>query len=180
MIAWNQLTKVGGPVVTVIGGGWAVVKAFFFLRDELQKWKQRIAQGYVVPGETLRIARKNESFCWWHMGAMGSDPTMQVVAEFYVSNIYDKPVRIAQAELHYGFWGRKSTYGHATVPQRPDGGNYWGRYDIPPNESRDATIDFWVYPPIAKENTEFRASSISLFDQFGNRHRIRKVTFGYR
>jgi len=52
-----------------------------------------------------------------------------------------------------------------------------GFYDIPPNETRNAPFDFWVYPPVAKAREKVNAHAVIFVDQFGNRHTVRKVTF---
>jgi hypothetical protein len=54
--------------------------------------------------------------------------------------------------------------------------NMCGMYDIPSGETRDLSFDFWVYPPVARSNEHFEAQSIVFLDQFGNRHKVKRVS----
>lgn len=155
----------------VIGG---TVRFGFWVYDEWQRRKSH--QGFVIPKRTLQIAQKMEGNCWWAMGKRGDDPTMQIVGSFFISNISPIPVRVPQVELRYGFLARKRVNGMVMVPRSAED-NLHGFYDIPPNETRNAHFDFWVYPPVAKAQEDFTAHSVTFIDQFGNRHSVRKVTF---
>jgi hypothetical protein len=110
------------------------------------------------------------------MGKRGDEPIMQVVGSFLVTNISHAAARVPEAELRYGFWGSKRVNGMIMVA-RSARENYYGFYDIPPNETRDASVHFWVSPPVAKPEQEFVAHSVTLIDQFGNRHAAKRVRF---
>ena len=161
------LVAVGG----IIGGS---VKFFFWVIDERQKRKMH--PGFSVPRRTLQIATKMEGNCWWSMGKRGDEPTMQVVGSVFISNVAPVPVRIPQIELRYGFLGRKRVNGMVMVPRSKED-NLHGFYDIPPNETRNAPFDFWVYPPVVKAGEPFKAHSVIFSDQFGNKHRVKGVIF---
>jgi hypothetical protein len=151
-----------------------VIRFLFYLYDEIRKRISGRGKGF--PQETLRIAMKNEHAYWWHMGSTGSSPAMQIVGDFLVTNISTIPVRIPQMELRYGLWGRKKVRGGIIV-EGP--GNMYGMYDIAPNATRDSRADFWIFPPIKKVNQPFVAHAVIFYDQFGNKHSLKKVRFGY-
>ncbi len=170
-------TTIGAWIAVAVAAGGVIagsVKFAFWVYDECQRRKNH--QGFVVPKKTLEIAGKTESNYWWGMGKRGDEPTMQIVGSFFISNISSVPVRVPQAELRYGFLGRKRVNGIVMVP-RSAKDNLHGFYDIPPNETRNAPFDFWVYPPVAKVGEDFTARSVTFIDQFGNRHSVKKVTF---
>jgi hypothetical protein len=150
------------------------VKFVFWVFDEWQKRKKH--GGFTAPNETLRLAAMPEGNCWWHMGKKGDEPTMQVVGRMFVTNIASVSVRIPQVELRYGFCGRKRASGMVMVSRRlPE--NMYGMYDIPPNETRNVSFDFWVYPPVVASTEPFVARTVSFFDQFGNCHTVKRVRF---
>lgn len=166
--AWIGVLVAAGAV---IGG---VVKFLFWVYDEWQK--RRVHQGFSAPKKTLQLAPKREGSCWWHMGKKGDEPTMQIVGRMFATNIASVPVRIPQVELRYGFLGRKRTSG-MTMVSRGLHENMYGMYDIPPGDTRDLSFDFWVYPPVSEPIDPFTAHSVAFIDQFGNRHKVKRVRF---
>lgn len=163
-----------GVLVTVGGVVAGTVKFLFWAFDEWQKRKKH--EGFNAPNETLRLATKPEGSCWWHMGRKGDEPTMQVVGRMFVTNIASVSVRIPQVELRYGFYGRKRVSGMVMVSRQLNE-NMYGMYDIPPNETRNVSFDFWVYPPLVASRRPFVAHTVSFFDQFGNCHSVKRVQF---
>jgi len=165
---WIGVLVAAGGVIAGAG------KFVFWVFDEIQKRKVR--DGFSAPKKSLQLAPKPDGSCWWAMGKMGNDPTMQVVGRMFVTNIASVPVRIPQAELRHGFLGRKRVSGTVSV-SRGMHDNLHGMFDIGPNETRDLSFDFWIYPPVTAPERAFVAWSIRLFDQFGNPHIIRKLNF---
>jgi hypothetical protein len=168
-----------GIVQTPLSVFYSAVKFFWWLSDKLRKRRVGVDQNISVPKETLRIAEKPEGNYWWSMGKRGEDPTMQIVGSVFVTNISQVSIRVPQAELRYGFLGWKRVNGMIMVA-RGARDNMHGIYDIPPNETRNAHFDFWVYPPTKKSGESFTAHSVLLMDQFGNPGRIRRLTFAPR
>lgn len=166
--AWIGVLVAAGGVVA------GAVKFLFWAFDEWQKRKKY--EGFAAPNETLRLATMPEGSCWWHMGKKGDESTMQVVGRMFVTNIASVSVRIPQVELRYGFCGRKRVSGMVMV-SRQLRENMYGMYDIPPNETRNLSFDFWVYPPVVASTEPFVARTVSFFDQFGNRHTVKRVQF---
>jgi hypothetical protein len=163
-----------GILVTAGGAVAGVVKFGLWLFDEWQKRKAR--EGLHVPDKTLQLAPMPERNCWWAMGKRGDDPTMQIVGRMFVTNTSQTVVRIPQAELRYGFLGRRRVSGLPSVNRSADD-NVHGMYDIEPGDTRTMAFDFWVFPPVVGEKEAFVAHSIRFMDQFGNKHRVRRVRF---
>src|SRR5439155_20592351 len=94
-----------GILITAAGAIAGFIKFLFWAYDEWQKRKKH--EGFSAPTETLLLAMKPEGNCWWHMGKMGDEPTMQIVGSIFATNVASVPVRIHHVELRYGFLGRK-------------------------------------------------------------------------
>lgn len=173
---WN-LTTLGAwtTAIVAIGGALAgFVKFLFWVWDEIQKRRNR--DGFSAPLKTLHLAPGAEGACWWGMGKVGDTPSMQIVGEAQATNITCIPARVLQVELRSGFWGRKRLSGIVMVSS---GGRreIYGQYDIPPSETRNVSFSFWLYPPVDKRAKAFVAHSVVFIDQFGNRHKMRSVSF---
>lgn len=166
--AWIGVLVAAGGVIA------GTVKFLFWVFDEFQK--RRKHEGFSAPEKTLQLAAKPEGNCWWAMGKRGDDPTMQIVGRMFVTNIASVPVRIPQVELRYGFLGRKRVSGMVTV-SRGLHDNMHGMYDIAPNETRNVSFDFWIYPPEVEASKPFTAKSVRFFDQFGNVHAVKELRF---
>jgi hypothetical protein len=165
-------------VLVAIGGAIAgAAKFLFWVFDEWQKRKNH--EGFVVPSATLQLTELPEGNCWWSMGKKGDEPVMQVVGKIFVTNIAPIPVRIPRVEIRYGFLGRKRIAGVVMVSRQLNE-NMYGMYDIGPNETRKVSFDFWVYPPVASLSETFSPRSVIFFDQFGNRHSVKRIAFSSR
>lgn len=121
-----------------------------------------------VPRKTVRLVSQHHRN-WWHLGSSKGKPTMQVVCDWYITNVSDVDVLICEVSLR-----KPKTIGHIFVrhPQQ----DIYGRYPIPPGCTTEASADFWIQPPVRKEN-EPLVADIDFVDQFGNSHRVRKVEF---
>ena len=138
-------------VVTILGG----IAAFI-------KW------GPKVPRETVRLIPQYHHN-WWSLGSLKGEPAMQVVCDWYITNISDVDVVICGVSLR-----KPKTIGHIFV-RHPDR-NIYGSYSIPPGCTTEVRADFWIQPPICKED-EPLVVDVDFMDQFGNSHRVRKVKF---
>jgi len=121
-----------------------------------------------VPRETLRVIPQYHHI-WWSLGSSKGEPAMQLVCDWYITNVSDVDVRICEVSLR-----KPKTIGLIFVrhPQQ----DIYGRYPIPPSCTTEARADFWIQPPVCKEN-EPLVADIDFVDQFGNFHRVRKVKF---
>jgi hypothetical protein len=173
------IATVVGYLVVIGGGLGGLVRFGFWALDEVQKRRQAAAQGYKIPPSTLTVALQQQREYWWHMGGVGQDPAMQIVGRFTVTNVYSRPVRAVQVELRYGLFGRKSIIGDLSVSQSLNS-NYYDAFPIPPGDTRNASCHVWLYPPVAKKREKFVAHSVTITDHFGNRHKIKSVSFEYQ
>lgn len=171
ILAWIGVLAAAGTIIT------GVIKFLFWIYDEIQRRKKH--EGFSIPRETLRLAVKPENNYRWGMGKRRDEPAMQIDGSIFVTNISSMPVLLPQVELRYGFLGRKRVSGIIFVSESLDENRY-GLYEIPPGETRDATFDFWVYPPAVKPTEVFTARSVIFSDQFGNRHKVKRLRFRSR
>ena len=127
---------------------------------------------FEIPKKTIIIVPVSRSrACWWHMGSSGGSPAMQVSVDLFVTNITRYNLTLPVAKLK-----KSGTLGH--VMTQDSGSVYWGRHPLPPGGSGDIKLDFWVIPPFRKEGEEF-TSDVTVTDQFGNHHTIKRVRFSY-
>lgn len=127
-----------------------------------------------TPQKTLRFVLQPRG-AWWHMGAMGQDkkPAMQVVGEWYVTNLASEPIVVTTAYIK-----RPRTEAILPLLRHPQR-NVYGGYPVNPKGTTKLTLDFWVQPTKRKANEDFKARVV-VQDQFGNKHKLGKVTFKYR
>jgi len=153
-------------VVTILGGIAAFTK---WGRNQCKKlWHFLTRYRPKVPRETVRLIPQ-EHLNWWYLGSLKGEPTMQVVSDWYITNISNVDVLICGVSLR-----KPKTVGHIFV-RHPQEDTY-GSYSIPPFCTTKATIEFWIKPPICKED-KLLVVDIDFVDQFGNSYRVRKVEF---
>ena len=126
--------------------------------------------GPVRPRKTIQIVEHPQR-PWWHMGSSGSDPAMQIVSHWYVTNVTDQPVNVLAARM---LWPKTS----GAVDTKHHDRDIYGRYVVPPGLTTEVSVDFWVKPPVRRKGEEFKAT-IVLTDQFGNDHKVKNVVFRY-
>lgn len=126
------------------------------------------------PRKTLKLVLRPRG-AWWHMGAVGNEkkPAMQVVSEWYVTNITSQRVVITTA-----FIKKPKTEAVLPLIKHPVQ-NVYGGYPVLPNSTTELSLDFWVQPPRCKEGETFKADVV-IKDQFDNEHKIKNVEFKYR
>lgn len=153
-------------IITILGAatrrGRAIVKKIwhFFTRYHPK-----------LPRKTLRPIQQDK-FSWWSLGTSKGEPIMQIVSEWYITNISYGDVFVCKVSLR-----KPKTIGNIAV--RHPSRDIYGDYLIPPGKTTEAQVDFWVQPPTRKENEPF-VGTIDFIDQFGNSHRVRKVRFSPR
>lgn len=160
-------------IFEIIKEVFLLLKSFieeFFIRRH--KKFNRIA--YTIPKKTVIIGPyTSERPSWWHMGSVNEKPAMQITVDGYLAtNITKYNILLTVAILQ-----RSKTLG--SISTRDTEGIYWGKYGLPPGESRLINIDFWVIPPFIKESESFN-SDVIVLDQFRNKHKIKKVRFIYK
>ncbi|SRR5216683_1600801 len=128
-----------------------------------------------VPRDTIRVVpipRKNR----WNSASVGGNPAMQVVCSLHVTNITDDTVKILRAYIkrpHTDSWD-VDTILHNPYGRRVAGGSY----PIPPKQTAEVHALFFVVPPVREKGKEFKAKVV-LIDQFGNEHKLKKISFPF-
>lgn len=153
-------------IVTILGGIAAFTK---WGRNQCKKfWHFLTRYRPKVPRETMRLVPQYHHN-WWSLGSSKGEPAIQVVCDWYITNISDVDALICEVSLR-----KPKTIGHIFV--RHPHQNIYGDYSIPPGCTTEARADFWIQPPVCKED-EPLIIDIDFVDQFGNSHRVRKVKF---
>lgn len=165
-----QLIGVIAALFAILGG----VYAFF-------KWGIDIIQGWLAPSDevTYKIPKKTvvvlpkagSSSTWWHMGSSSGKPAMQIVGDFTVTNLTKFNILLCVAKM-------KNPKILGSVLVKDFNSNYHGSYMIPGGGTTDMSFNFWIMPPLRKENESFVAD-VAILDQFGNEHWIKKIKFKY-
>jgi hypothetical protein len=150
-----------------IPGLLRVILGLFRRRDQAR------SATFEIPNKTvILVPDGSPRSLWWHMGAKGSDPIMQVVGEFKVTNITRYQVLVVSAKLK-----KPRTFGMVFV--RRQGSNLHGEYPLPPGSTTDLSFRFWVAPPVVQAGEDFVAS-VAVIDQFGNDHWLKRLRFKYQ
>ncbi len=162
---WIGVTSLAGLITFLLNIG----KVFSGVRKAWQWFYLRVTRYRPrVPKETLRlIPRPHQS--WWSMGTSDGEPSMQIVCDWYVTNITNQAVKVCGARVR-----KPKVDGHIMV-RHPEQDIYGGYY-IPPQYTTDGRADFWIQPPIKKIG-EPLVLDLEFLDQFGNVHQVRKVKF---
>ncbi len=100
---------------------------------------------------------------------------MQINGHLYVTNIFRNNVRILSAEIISPRKARKNCVRNHVLTRHYQN-NIYGSYELVPDITTELSIDFWIQPPIIKENEDLKLT-IALVDQFNNRHKIRNMLF---
>src|SRR5690349_9763530 len=106
-----------------------------------------------IPSKTIILTPFGSNTPWWHMGAMGDKPAMQIVTKFTVTNISSYDVYIPTAVLKTRTFKSKRVQGFALVKNMQN--DYYGGFLIPSGGITELTVDFWITPPLKKENEVF-------------------------
>lgn len=157
---------IGGiaAIVTIIGGVVGATKAG--RKWIKKKWQSIIRCKPRLPKETIRAIPRDRS-AWWSMGSVHGKPAMQVVSDWFVTNISDREVLICKVRI------KKPKTSGSIIVRHPNK-NIYGTYGIPAGFTTDARIDFWIQPPKLKEGDVLEAR-YEIIDQLGNIHRTEKV-----
>lgn len=153
-------------IFAIVGGIYTTIKWGGGIIRNL--WHRLTRHRPQVPRETLRISPQIKR-CSWNIGAMDGVPAMQVNGVLYVTNITDSSVQILDAYIE-----RPLTHGHVFGGTREE--NLIGVYQIAPRATADIRALFFVLPPPSDEHEDFKAT-IVLVDQYGNKHKARRIVF---
>src|SRR3989338_4173758 len=159
-------------VVTLIGGLYKLWQ--IGIKGVWGYFKSQIARTFLnVPKSTLVILPEHEHHLWWHMGGRNGKPAMQIVGDFYLTNITREAVLVPKTYMiaYQCKWGLiplvKKVEGNVFV--RYSQGDIFGSYYIPPRHTTECRADWWIQPPIKMEGKKLRGRACFI-DQFGNKH----------
>lgn len=146
---WTTILEWGGKIV-----------------GPLWKWISRYKPK--VPRETIRLVPHPQT-SRWHMGSSKGQPAMQVVSNWYVTNITNRDILLLSVRL-------KKPAINGSICVRHSHSDYYGRYPILPGATTEAVADFWITPPLRNVGDDYEADLIFV-DQFGNDHKAKGVCF---
>jgi hypothetical protein len=159
-----EIIKGLAALVAVLGAIVAATKAG---RKWIKgKWQSLTRYKQKLPKETIRAIPKDRS-AWWSPGSVKGKPAMHIVSDWFITNVSSQDVLICAVKV------RKPKASGDILVRNPYQ-NIYGTYRIPPNYTTDASIDFWIQPPIRQEGEELVAK-FKIIDQLGNVHRTQKV-----
>lgn len=162
MSAWLGITSLTALIAFIAN----IRKALSMIRSCLTWMRRKLASG--LPKETLRLVPRPDQ-SWWHMGSYNNSPAMQVVCDWYITNITNGAVKVCGVKVR-----KPCIDGHVFV--RHPKQNVYGDYYIAPQATTEGRADFWIQPPI-KQVGEPVILDLEFIDQFGNIHRVKKVYF---
>ena len=159
------LLTILGTIFGWFGKAWRWVSSLF---------KPKPPVGIIeVPSKTMVLIPVSRSNAvWWHMGAMGDQPAMQIVGDLNVTNISKYGVFVMGAKLR-----KPKAVGHALV-RAHDENIYSTKHVIPQGAVSDVRFDFFVQPPVCEKGKPFKAD-VAIIDQFGNEHWLKGLEFPY-
>ncbi len=152
-----------------------IIKSFsWWKKKAIQLWYFITRQKSRIPRETIRVV-KHRRENRWNLGKINGKPAMQINGNLYVTNIFNNNIRILSAEIITPRKAKKNCVRN-NVLTRHYQNNIYGSYELVPNITTELSIDFWIQPPIIKENKDLKLT-IVLVDQFDNRHKIKNLLF---
>lgn len=124
------------------------------------------------PLKTLTIANVNPTHsCWWHMGKMNNDDAMQVAADFLLTNISEKDIRLSGVLINKA----KKIRGMVLIK----GDRYSStNYVIPPGVSVEVSSITFIHPPTVSVGKSYE-DDIAIVDNYGNEHWLDHCHFDY-
>ncbi len=152
-----------GTIFGWFGKAWGWIASLF-------KRKPLVGVIEVPPKTMVLIPVARQNALWWHMGAMGDQPAMQIVGDLNVTNISKYGVFVMGAKLR-----KPKAIGHALV-RAHDSNMYSTKHIIPQGGVSDLRFDFFVQPPVREQGQSFKAD-VAIIDQFGNEHWLKGLEF---
>ncbi len=139
--------------------------------NKIGRFARSLWQG---PKKSLIVLLQHERANRWRMEKINEKPAMQIVADFYLTNITQKDVFVLKTYFvpYHGNGWFPSTLpveGHAFVKNHVVAGGAPGKHKIPPGFTYEGHADWWIQPPIKSEGQTLTGRSCFV-DQFGNEH----------
>ena len=123
-----------------------------------------------IPHYTLKIVPLRPERFFWHQGLNNGQPSLNVMADFLVTNLYKGPVQFSRVELYHGRFPRKITFGNLVINPRTSD----------PNGIVEARLMAFITPLPCKPPEPFILKKLVVFDQFGNKHVVKRMRFEFR
>jgi hypothetical protein len=156
--------------------------------NEVSSWPHKIGRFarslWQGPKKSLIVLLQHERSNRWRMRTLNEKPAMQIIADFYFTNITQKDVFI-QKTLFIPYPGKgwfPSTLpveGNALVKNHVVAGEAPGKHKIPPGFTYEGHADWWIQPPIKREGQTLRGRGCFV-DQFNNEHWTAVLNWKYR
>lgn len=169
-------------LVVVIGGAYRLWQ--LGVRGWLDALNARVARVYwKVPKRTLVVLPAQAANVWWEMGQKDGAPCMQVVGEFFFTNISSEPVLVPKTSLVvYGarYWFIPTSHrveGNILVRQAQ--GYLYGHTDIPSRGLTEGRADWLIIPPVRQKGERLQGRACFI-DGYGNEHWTPMIAFAFR
>ena len=148
---------------------------------KIRRFARSLWQG---PKKSLIVLLQHERSNRWRMRTLNENPAMQIIADFYLTNITQEAVFIQKAFFvpYHGKGWFPSTLpveGHVLVKNHVLAGDTPGTHKIPPGFTYEGHADWWIQPPIKREGQTLRGRGCFV-DQFDNEHWTAVLNWKYR
>jgi len=140
--------------------------------NKIERFARSLWQG---PKKSLMVCFQHERSYRWRMGTINEKPAMQIIADFYLTNITHEDVFVLKTYFvpyHGNGWFPSSqpVEGNAFVKNHVVAGGSPGKHHkIPLGFTCEGHADWWIQPPIRSEGRTLMGRSC-LIDQFDNEH----------
>jgi len=117
---------------------------------KIRRFARSLWQG---PKKSLIVLLQHERSNRWRMRTLNENPAMQIIADFYLTNITQEAVFIQKAffvPYHGKGWfpSTPPVEGHVLVKNHVLAGDTPGTHKIPPGFTYEGHADWWIQPPI--------------------------------
>ena len=149
--------------------------------NKIGRFARSLWQG---PNKSLIVLLQHERSNRWRMGQINEKPAMQIIADFYLTNITQEDLFVLKTYFvpYHGNGWFPSTLpveGNAFVKNHVVAGGAPGMHKIPPGFTYEGYADWWIQPPIRREGQTLTGMGCFV-DQFDNEHRTAVIKWKYR
>ena len=181
LIAANAtLLEALAAVIAILLFIWAIMRFFGHYIYSLSGWlKQKFTGDQSVPHTKITFVL-NSRRTLWNMGQRGTNPAMQILTSWYVTNASRVPIRVLGAGLiKPNPRGRTCT----TSVDIIEHGTNWARggmdKEILPGQTEVVEANFFLDSQLRKENSVLKMR-MYIVDQYGRRHPTPKIKLQYK
>ena len=169
-----------GAVAAVLVIVWAVLVSF---GNKIYFWfewvRQKLANKPGTPDTRITFVL-NPRRTLWNMGKRGTEPAMQIITSWYVTNASNVPIRILEAGLITPNSRGRTCTALVHIVERETN---WARggmdVEIAPGQTEIMEATFFLDPPTEKENRPLKVE-MYVVDQYGRKHKAPKIKLRYR